>query len=446
MTKIKQANTVPIASDVLSRATSRARCRLLPFLLLMYVVAFLDRANIGFAKQALETSAGLSESAFALGAGLFFVSYALFEIPSNLILHKVGARFWMCRIMVSWGIISIATLCVRGPVSFYFLRLALGFAEAGFFPGVILYLTYWFPNQVRGQILGQFYFGAPLAFIFGAPLSGALLMLHGKGGLLGWQWMFLVEGSLAVIVGVWAFWYLSDKPADAAWLSDAEKGALQKDLAGEELYRRAHGPSTLLASLADRKLLHFAAIYFLIQMSVYGVVFYLPAEVAAILGRSMGPVVGLVSAIPWTCALAAAYFIPRLADRFRRHRILAASILIFSAFASVLFLLPNGAVALTAICVAASGFIAVQPLFWTFPTGYLAGRAAAGGIAVVNALGALGGFVAPNIKVWADRYFGAPVAGLYVLAGFTVLAAGLIALLKDQDHLHQESSPTASTL
>jgi MFS family permease len=428
---------MPTATDELTRATSRARRHLLPFLLLMYVVAFLDRANIGFAKQALETSAGISESAFALGAGLFFISYALFEIPSNLILHKVGARIWMCRIMVSWGIISIATMFVHGPVSFYFLRLALGFAEAGFFPGVILYLTYWFPDQVRGQILGYFYFGAPLAFIFGGPLSGTLLMLHGKGGLLGWQWMFLVEGSLAVIVGVWAFWYLSDRPSDASWLSDAEKSALKKILANEDAWRRAHGPSTFLASLADRKLLHFAAIYFLIQVSVYGVVFYLPAEVAAILGRSIGPIVGLVSAIPWMCALAAAYFIPRVADHCRRPRFIAAVILILSAFASAMFLVPNGALALTAICVAASGFIAVQPLFWTFPTGYLAGRAAAGGIAVVNALGALGGFVAPNIKVWADRHFAAPAAGLYVLAGFTLLAAGLIVLLKEQNYPRQ---------
>jgi sugar phosphate permease len=429
---------MPVAIDELSRATSRARRHLLPFLLLMYNVAFLDRANIGFAKQALQTSAGISESAFALGAGLFFISYAIFEIPSNLILHKVGARIWMCRIMVSWGIISIATMFVHGPVSFNLLRLALGFAEAGFFPGIILYLTYWFPDQVRGQILGQFYFGAPLAFIFGGPLSGALLTLHGKGGLLGWQWMFLVEGSLAVIVGVWAFWYLSDRPANAAWLSDAEKGALQKVLAKEDLDRRAHGPSTFLASLADRRLLHFAAIYFFIQMSVYGVVFYLPAEVAAILGRSMGPLVGVVSAIPWICALAATYLIPRLADHCNRRRAIAAIVLVFSAFASALFLVPNGALALTAICVAASGFIAVQPLFWTFPTGYLAGRAAAGGIAVINALGALGGFVAPNIKVWADRYFGAPAAGLYVLAGFTLLAAALIALVKEQDRPRQK--------
>ena len=416
-----------MTGDVQSRAILRARRRLLPFLLLMYVVAFLDRANIGFAKQAFQLSTGISESAFAWGAGLFFLTYALFEIPSNLIMHRVGARIWMCRIMVMWGLVSIATIFVRGPISFYFVRLLLGFAEAGFFPGVILYLMYWFPNRVRGQILGQFYFGAPLAFIFGGPLSGFLLTMHGAAGLLGWQWMFLVEGALAVIIGVWAFWYLSDRPADASWLTESERCALQKAITEEEDQRHAHGPSAFLASLADRKLIHFAAIYFLIQMSIYGVVFYLPTDVATILGKKMGLEVGIVSALPWACALVAAYWIPRWATRMARPGILAAVILVISAGASTLFLASNGVLAMTALCVAASGFIGVQPVFWTFPTGYLSGRAAAGGIAVVNALGALGGFVAPNIKVWADVHFGFPSAGLYVLAGFTLLVAVLIA-------------------
>jgi MFS family permease len=340
----------------------------------------------------------------------------------------------MCRIMVTWGIVSVATMFVRGPVSFYCLRLLLGFAEAGFFPGVILYLTYWFPNRVRGQIMGQFYFGAPLAFIFGGPLSGLLLMMHGNAGLQGWQWMFLVEGSLAVVVGVWAFWYLADKPKDALWLPEIERAALDKALAEEDTLRQSHGPSAFLAALRDRKLFHFAAIYFLIQMSVYGVVFYLPAEVAAIIGKSMGLEVGIVSALPWACALAAVIWIPRWADRIKRPSILAALVLVVSGAASTAFLVHSGALALAAICVAASGFIAVQPVFWTFPTGYLSGRAAAGGIAVINTVGALGGFVAPNIKVWSDRHFHSPAAGLYVLAGFTLLAAVLIALLGEQRH------------
>jgi MFS family permease len=422
-----------MTQDFLSPAVWHARRRLLPFLLLMYVIAFLDRANIGFAKQSFQASTGISESAFASGAGLFFLSYAAFEIPSNLILHRIGARIWMCRIMVSWGFISIATLFVRGPISFYVLRLALGFAEAGFFPGVILYLTYWFPNRVRNEILGQFYFGAPLALILGGPLSGLILAMHGYAGLLGWQWMFLLEGLLAVGVGVWAFWYLSDRPSDASWLSGPEKTAIQGKISDEDHHRRLHGPSTVIAAIADPRLLHFAAIYFLIQMSVYGVVFYLPTEVSAALGKVIGPQVGIVSAVPWCCALAAVFWVPRLADRCNCHRGLAVAVLAVSGVASALFLVPNKQIALAALCVAASGFLAVQPLFWNFPTGYLSGRAAAGGIAVINAIGALGGFLAPNIKVWSDLHFNHRGAGLHVLAGFTLLASALVLLLGEQN-------------
>ena len=430
-----------MTGDALSRAITRARRRLLPFLLLMYVVSFLDRANISFAKPQFQASVGISETAFAWGAGLFFLSYSLFAIPSNLILHRIGARVWMCGLMVAWGLISVLNMFVQGPSSFYALRLLLGFAEAGFFPGVILYLTYWFPDRVRGQIMGQFYFGAPLAFIFGGPLSGLLLLLHGNAGLAGWQWMFLVEGSLAIVVGAWAFWYLSDRPHNAAWLSENEKTALESALAIEESVRHARGPSAFLAALRDPKLFHFAAIYFLIQMSVYGVVFYLPAEVAAILGKRIGLEVGIVSALPWTCALAAVIFVPLWAGRVKRPRLLAAAVLVLSGIASAAFLLPNAAIAMAALCVAASGFIAVQPVFWTFPTGYLSGRAAAGGIAVINAIGALGGFVAPNIKVWAEHHSAFPAAGLYVLAAFTLLAAGLVALLGEQRFRQQPAKP-----
>lgn len=415
------------ASAELDRAISRARRRLVPFLLLMYVVSFLDRANIGFAKQALQTSAGISASAYALGAGLFFLSYALLEVPSNLVLHRVGAKVWMSRIMVSWGLVSMATIFVTGPTSFYLLRLLLGAAEAGFFPGVVLYLTYWFPNRSRGQILGMFYFGAPLAFIFGGPVSGLLLQMRPLFGLQNWQWMFLTEGLLAVVVGIWAYWYLGDKPTGATWLSAAEKSALVEELSWEENERRSHGPIALLPMFRDLRMMHFVSIYFLIQMSVYGVVFYLPTEVAAILHRPAGLEVGLVTAIPWLCALAATFWLPRLADRWNKHRQLAALTLLVSGCASLAFPTSGPATALVALSIAASGFIAAQPLFWTFPTGYLVGSAAAGGIALINALGAVGGFLAPNAKVWADARFGSPNAGLYLLAGLTLLNAGLIA-------------------
>jgi len=399
----------------------------------MYVVSVLDRANIGFAKQALHDSRGISETAYALGAGLFFVTYALFEIPSNLIMHRVGARVWLSRIMVTWGLISAATMFVTGDVSFYCLRLLLGAAEAGFFPGVILYLTYWFPNKVRGQILGLFYFGAPLSFIIGSPLSGLLMEMRPQFGIEGWQWMFLVEGFFAVVVGAISLWYLDDRPAGAHWLQEQEKRELLNALSLEESERKAHGPSSLLRSLKDSFVLYFSLIYFLIQAGVYGVIFYLPTEVASILGKKVGLQVGLVSSIPWMCAIVVTYWLSRFADRHRNYRQLASLGLAASGCAILAVPVSGPAIALFALCVAASGYIAIQPLFWTFPTGYLSGAGAAAAIAMINAFGNLGGFVVPNVKVWAEIHFGSPRAGAAALACITFLGALLALLMRKQN-------------
>jgi MFS family permease len=411
------------------RAASRARKRLVPFLLLMYIVSFLDRANIGFAKQALQTSVGISPKAYALAAGLFFISYSLLGFPSNLILHKIGAKVWMSCIMVTWGLVSMATMFVTGNTSLYLLRLLLGAAEAGFFPGVILYLTYWFPNRVRGQVLGLFYLGVPLSLILGSPLSGLLLQMHPQAGLQNWQWMFLVEGLMAVAVGVAAYWYLDNKPSEAAWLPAEERQALTDALSREEKERRSSSPHKLLSMVGDLRVLHLLLIYTVIQMSIYGVIFYLPTEVSAILGKPAGLEVGLVSAIPWLCALAAVLWLPRLADKLNLHRRLAALTLLIAGCASFAFPTAGPLLGLTALSIAVSGFLAVQPLFWTFPTGYLADRAAAGGIAIIT-MGNVGGFIAPNVKVWADMHFGSERAGLYLLAAFSVFNAALMAFTK----------------
>lgn len=396
----------------------------------MYVCSFLDRANIGFAKQAFQASTGVSNAAYALGAGLFFITYAVFEVPSNLIMHRIGARIWLGRIMISWGLVSAAMMFVKEEWSFYGLRLLLGVAEAGFFPGVILYLTYWFPRRSRAQIMGLFYFGAPLAFIFGGPLSGVLLELDGVRGLMGWQWMFLVEGLLASAVGVWALFYLDDKPMHAPWLPNAEKQALWSEVAQEDQAKINLGHAAVWPLLTNVRVVLFVTVYFLIQMSVFGVIFYLPNQVAGLLGKKIGWEVGLVTAIPWVCAVVAAYALPRLADRTGAHRLLAAGTLAVSGLGIAISAGSAPAVALIALCFAASGFIAVQPLFWTFPTSYFGGVTAAGGIALVNALGALGGFVAPNVKALADASFASSQAGLYLLAGTSLLGAVLILALR----------------
>ncbi len=426
-------NLPPVApgtsDSTLNRAVSRTARRLVPFLMLMYVVSFLDRSNIGFAKQVLERSEGISESVYALGAGLFFVSYSLCGLPSNLILHKVGAKKWLASLMVGWGAVSMANMFVSGATSFYLLRLLLGVLEGGFFPGAILYLTYWFPNSIRGRVLGLFYLGVPLALILGGPLSGLLLDMPALVGLQSWQWMFLVEGFMAVVVGVFAFWYLNNRPSDASWLSAEEKQALTNRLTLEERERRSVGPANLLPMFRDPRVMHFLLIYTLIQISTYGAVFYLPAEISVLLHRPVGIEVGLVSSVPWICTLAAVCFLPRVADKFHKHRQLASLTLLIAGCASFAFPSCGARMGLAMLSLAAAGFIAVQPLFWTLPTGYLADRAAAGGIAVIG-MGNLGGFLAPNLKVWADQYFASPYAGLYVLAGLTILNAGLIALVK----------------
>ncbi|MGC1332217.1 MFS transporter [Pseudomonas sp.] len=399
--------------------------RLLPFLLLMYIMAFLDRANVGFARQAFQADTGIGDSAFAFGAGVFFVGYALLEVPSNLILHKVGARLWMCRIMVSWGLISAAMVFAHNETSFYVLRFALGVAEAGFFPGVILYLTYWFPGAARGKAMGFFYFGAPLAFIFGSPLSGLLLELDGVAGAHGWQWLFVTEGLMATTVGIWAYFYLDNRPADAHWLSTDERALLQGVIDQEDQHKQGHG--SLLKTLCQPAVLYLCLIYGLIQASVYGVVFYLPTQVAGLLGSKVGLLVGLVSALPWLCALLAAWWVPAQADKRGDHRRVACLTLLVAAAGIALSVSVTSPLwGVVALCFAAAGFIAVQPVFWTFPSRTLAGSAAAGAIALVNAVGAVGGFIAPVLKTWAEIHFSSPAAGLYVLAATTMLAAVLV--------------------
>ena len=412
-----------MSNPALQQALSKIRWRILPFVALMFAMAIIDRSNIGFAKHALQADTGLSNAAFALGAGIFFIGYAVFEVPSNLMLHKIGARIWLSRIMVTWGLVSAAMMFAHDETSFYILRFLLGVAEAGLSPGVVLYLTYWFPQNQRGSAYGIYYFGVPVSLMVGGPVSGWLLE-RAQFGLTGWQWMFVTEGLAASIIGVFAFFYLTDKPRDAKWLSTDEKAAIEHELEKEQLLKANKGPSSWRAAMFNPVVLYFTLIYFTIQVSVYGVLFYLPTRIAELLGTGIGLKVGALTSIPWIATVIMLYLVTRHADRKGQQTRYAALMLAMAAVGMIGSTLSGNLVlVIVAFCVAAAGFITVQPLFWTLPTRFLGGAAAASGIAVIGALGNLGGFLAPTVKTWAEGYFNNPHAGMYFLAGMAVLGA-----------------------
>jgi len=409
----------------LSNIIPKLHGRLMPTLLMMYVLAFLDRANVGFAKTGLAANAGIGEAAFAFGASIFFVGYALLEVPSNLILHRIGARVWMARIMVTWGLVSAANAFVHSPEAFYGARFLLGITEAGFFPGVIYYLTRWYPTSARARSVGIFYYGAPLALTFGGPLSG-FLVGRDAFGFHGWQVMFIVEGLLASLGGIAVLFLLKDSPQQAPWLNADEKAVLGRALAADEGVREH--PS-VLRTLRDPRVLFLALVYFLIEMGFYGLTFYLPAQVARLLGASIGLEVGLVTALPWICALIAVTFIPPWCDRHGNSRGIGALVTLISGAAlAVSALTASPLVALIALCVAAAGLIVSPALFWTLPTGILGGAAAAGGIALINSIGNLGGFVAPNLRAGLEMGFHSSSAGLIGLGVGTAIGAACFAV------------------
>ena len=331
--------------------------------------------------------------------------------------------------MVTWGVVAACFVFVQGPTSFYVLRFLLGVTEAGFFPGVILYLTYWVPARHLSRARGYFYMGIAISGILGNPLSGGLLELDGLAGLAGTQWMFLVEGLLAVAVGVWSFFYLTDRPRDAGWLPADERAALVEVVEAEDTAKgEGHGPQKVLAALASWRVWYFAAIYFCIQVAVYGVTFFLPAQVTAITGQKLGFQAALVTAVPWVFGLVSVAFFPGLADRTRRHRTIGTLLLLGTALGIVVSGALSGTpvLAIAGLSLAAIGFVAMQPIFWTLPTEYMTGFAAAAGIGLVNSIGNLGGFLAPNMRDYFDQSLGGN-AGLYSLAVGAVVGAALFA-------------------
>ncbi len=398
--------------------------RLVPLLGLGYFFAFLDRVNVGFAALTMNADIGLSAAAYGFGAGIFFIGYVLFEVPSNVILARVGARIWIARIMISWGLLSAAMALVEGPTSFYVLRFLLGVAEAGFFPGIIYFLSCWFPSAYRARILGAFMVAIPLSGVLGAPLSTQLLGLAGFG-LAGWQWMFILEGLPAALLGLAVLKYLRDRPADAEWLEPHERELLDAELAREGP-AAAHGPGVGRV-LANPVVWLFGLAYFGIIVGFYGYNFWLPQMVKS-LGALSNVEVGLLLMIPSALAGIVMVAWGLHSDRSGERRWHAAlpALLAAVALAASATLQGLPVAAIVALMVAGIGAFSALPVFWTLPAARLTGPAAAAGIALVNSIGNVGGFVGPSLIGQVKEATGSFAPALWVLAAAMAVAAIIV--------------------
>ena len=397
---------------------AKVRRRLLPFMILCFFIAFLDRVNVGFAALQMNQDLGFNATVYGFGAGIFFVGYFLFEVPSNLILHRVGARVWIARIMITWGLIVVGMAFIDGTTSFYVMRFLLGVAEAGFFPGMILYISLWFPARERARATSIFILGLPISVLIGAPLSTALLGLDGLADLRGWQWMFIAEGIPAVAIGFVAFAFLTDRPADATWLQRAEREWLVDTMAREEAAKAKIRSWTVGASLRDAKVLTLAGAFFCNVIPIYGITLWLPQIVKSAGGLS-NLQTGLVTPIPYLCAAVAMVLNARHSDRTgeRKLHILVSTLIGAAGF--VLAAVANSPWAgLLGICIGACGIWAANTIFWTLPAAFLTGAAAAAGIGLINAVGNLGGFVGPYLTGWIKDASGTYAPAMLVLAAF----------------------------
>jgi D-galactonate transporter len=396
--------------------------RLMPLLMGCYLLAYLDRINIGFAAVTMNHDLRLDAYHYGLGAGLFFWGYFFFEVPSNLMLQRYGARRWIARIMVTWGLVSMGTAFIQGWVGFLVLRFILGVAEAGLFPGVILYLTYWFPAAYRARIIAAFMVAIPLSLAVGSPISTAILTMGGIGGFKGWQWLFLIEGAPTILLAVIVLMVLPDRPRDARWLADDQKQWLEETLDKERRAVQATHGMSFWRTFIDPRVLALSFIYFANLTTNLGLAFFLPQMIKEIGFETVQS--GLVTSIPYVVGAIGALLWGYFSDRYNERRISLFLALVVSAvgLAGAAFL-GNTLAAVVWMSVAAVGIYGAKAPFWPLPSMFLTGSAAAGGIALINSVGNLGGFAGPYIMGWVKDATGSFKAGLYVLAGFGIAAA-----------------------
>jgi ACS family tartrate transporter-like MFS transporter len=398
--------------------------RLVPFIFLCYLVAYIDRVNISFAGEFMQKDLGLSNTAFGRGAGLFFIGYCLFEIPSNLILERVGARIWIARIMIVWGLVSMAMMFVVGKWSFYSMRVLLGLAEAGFFPGMILYLTYWIPARERAKTGALFMMAIPVAMLIGAPISEGLLKLDGVGGLHGWQWLFLVEGLPAVVLGLIALRYLTDRPEKAHWLTTDDRDWLMRKDRAE---RAARQPHRGFGALLDPKVALLCLVYFLNNMATYGVFLFLPKILREASGYT-GLKLAAIAALPFAAALVGMVLIGRHSDRTGERKKHVAACAMTASIGLALAAAFQDSVPLIVLSFMLSqvGQRSILGPFWSIPPVFLGGAAAAAGIALINSVGNLGGWAGPHIMGWLRDSSQGYSRGLLVLAAALVCEAVIV--------------------
>jgi ACS family tartrate transporter-like MFS transporter len=431
-----------MSAELETRVLRKITLRIVPFVMLLYFIAFIDRVNIGFAALTMNKDLGFSPSVFGVGAGIFFLGYFLFEVPSNLVLDKVGARIWIARVMITWGLISGAMAFVKGANSFYALRFLLGAAEAGFFPGIILYLSYWFPARQRAAVTAIFMAAAPLSTVLGSPVSGALLEMHGLLGLSGWQWMFIVEAIPALLLGVVVLFYMTDRPEQAKWLRDDERAWLVSTMKTEAAKKSGSASHSVWRGLADLRVIALSLVYFGTSAGLYTLGIWAPQIIKEFGLSSLQ--IGFLNALPGIVAIVVMVLWARHSDRTGERTwhvvvacVLAAAGLVLAGFAGTVVAV------LLALTLVNIGISSAKPPLWSMPTMFLSGSAAAAGIATINSIGNLGGFVGPAMIGWIKDLTGSFQGGLYFVAGLLVLSAVLTLVLARSQ---RNSAATAAAL
>ncbi|MGN9755738.1 MFS transporter [Streptomyces sp. SD31] len=433
-----------VIPDAERRAVGKFLRRMLPILVLMLLVNQMDRTNVGFVQDELRADVGVSATAYGLGAGLFFIGYALFEVPSNMLLERFGARVWLTRIMITWGAVIVAMCFIHNVWMFYALRFLLGVAEAGFFPGVLLYFTQWLPDSSRGRASAIFLGGSATAYIVTGPITGALLELHGAGGIAGWRWMFALEGVFSILVGFIAGFFLVSRIQDARWLTQEERDALSEAVARDKEARDRAPRTSRLKLILHPQVALLTTVFFAMALTGYAITFWLPSLVDDIGGLSPFQV-GLLTAVPWICAVIAMYTMAHFTDRAPDRRPYLAIALVLSAVGTFLATLGSPWFGLAALTLAAVGGKCAATLFWPMAQSGLDLKIAAPGLALVNSLGNLGGFVSPTLFGYLQDTTGSTNGGLYTLSAASVLAVCGVAFIRRSRTTAVSAPETATT-